>query len=81
MRANAAALLVDAFPLIDPDLRVTEIDERMQQQFDIIEVRTELIQVTLTCLMFRFALIKVVYLLKRFVFSSGGVHHYYSFFS
>ena len=39
VRANAAALLVDAFPLQDPDANVEETDSLMQKQFDILEVR------------------------------------------
>eukprot|EP01135_Chromosphaera_perkinsii_P006883 Nk52_evm38s621 gene=Nk52_evmTU38s621 len=34
VRANAAAILFDAFPLQDPDSRASEIDEALQKQFD-----------------------------------------------
>ncbi len=33
VRANAAALLVEAFPLQNPEAGVSEIDEVMQKQF------------------------------------------------
>ena len=39
MRANAASLLLDAFPLQDPDSTRDKIDEIMQKQFDIMMVR------------------------------------------
>ena len=39
MRANAATLFLDAFPLQDPDWSREEIDAVMQKQFDAMTVR------------------------------------------
>ena len=38
VRANAAALLTDTFPLQNPDAGNEEIDELLQKQFDILKV-------------------------------------------
>ena len=38
VRANAAALLTDTFPLQNPDAANEEIDALLQKQFDIIKV-------------------------------------------
>lgn len=39
VRANAAALLTDTFPLQNPDAGNEEIDALLQKQFDIMKVR------------------------------------------
>ena len=39
VRANAVALLMDAFPLQNPDSTNEEIDALLQQQFDILQVK------------------------------------------
>ena len=39
VRANAAALLTDTFPLQNPDAGNEEIDELLQKQFDILKVQ------------------------------------------
>jgi hypothetical protein len=39
VRANAATLFLDAFPLQDPDSSREEIDAAMQKQFDAMTVR------------------------------------------
>lgn len=41
VRANAATLFLDAFPLQDPDWSREEIDAVMQKQFDAMTVRTD----------------------------------------
>lgn len=38
VRANAAALLIDAFPLQNPDANNEEVDNLLQKQFDILQV-------------------------------------------
>ena len=38
VRANAAALLTDTFPLQNPDAANEEIDALLQKQFDIMKV-------------------------------------------
>lgn len=38
VRANAAALLTDTFPLQNPDAGNEEIDALLQKQFDILKV-------------------------------------------
>lgn len=38
VRANAAELLIDAFPLSDPSLNAQENDELLQKQIDILDV-------------------------------------------
>ena len=38
IRANAATLMLDAFPLLDPGLCRQEVDAQLQQQFDLIRV-------------------------------------------
>ena len=38
VRANAAALLTDMFPLQNPDAGNEEIDALLQKQFDILKV-------------------------------------------
>lgn len=38
VRANAAALLTDTFPLQNPDVANEEIDALLQKQFDIVKV-------------------------------------------
>lgn len=38
MRANAAALLTDAFPLQNPDAGNEEVDALLQKQFDTLKV-------------------------------------------
>jgi len=38
VRANASALLIDAFPLQNPDATNEEADELLQKQFDILQV-------------------------------------------
>ena len=38
VRANAAALLTDTFPLQNPDSANEEIDALLQKQFDIMKV-------------------------------------------
>lgn len=40
VRANASALLIDAFPLQNPDASNEEADEFLQKQFDILQVPT-----------------------------------------
>ncbi len=42
VRANACTLLLDAFPLQDPDCTREEIDEVMQKQFDAMKVSYKL---------------------------------------
>jgi condensin-2 complex subunit G2 len=39
VRANAAALLIDAFPLQNPDSSNEEVDNLLQKQFDILQVQ------------------------------------------
>ena len=39
VRANAASLMLDVFPLYNPECSKEEVDEIMQQQFDIMRVR------------------------------------------
>lgn len=39
VRSNAAGLLMDAFPLQNPDAGNEEIDLMLQKQFDIFEVK------------------------------------------
>ena len=39
VRANSAAILVDVFPLQDPDANMEDNDTLMQKQFDTLEVR------------------------------------------
>ena len=41
VRANAATLFLDAFPLQDPDWSREEIDDVMQKQFDAMTVRVD----------------------------------------
>ena len=41
VRANAATLFLDAFPLQDPDSSREEMDAVMQKQFDAMTVRTD----------------------------------------
>lgn len=38
VRANAAAILFDAFPLQDSDANAAQTDQLMQRQFDVIGV-------------------------------------------
>ena len=40
VRANAASLLIDAFPLQDPEANREVTDALMQKQIDILEVRS-----------------------------------------
>lgn len=42
VRANAANLLLDAFPLHDPDSTREQVDEIMQKQFDSMMVRVQI---------------------------------------
>lgn len=39
MRGNATWVLVDAFPLLDPDFNTEEKDTLLQKQFDLLLVR------------------------------------------
>ena len=39
VRRNAAALMVDAFPISEPAAKADELDLQMQRQFDALEVR------------------------------------------
>ena len=41
VRSNAAGLLMDAFPLQNPDAGNEEIDLMLQKQFDIFEVKKQ----------------------------------------
>ena len=41
VRANAAALLTDTFPLQDPDAGNEEVDALLQKQFDILKVHVQ----------------------------------------
>lgn len=41
VRANAASLLLDAFPLHDPDSSREQTDQVMQKQFDIMMVSAD----------------------------------------
>ena len=41
VRANAAALLTDVFPLQNPDAGNEQIDALLQKQFDILKVRAQ----------------------------------------
>ena len=38
IRANAATLFIDAFPILDPDANVVDVDSSMQKQFDELQV-------------------------------------------
>lgn len=40
VRRNATSLFVDAFPLQDTERPQREIDEQLQKQFDLLEVRS-----------------------------------------
>ena len=42
VRANAAVLMLDAFPLHDPDSTREECDTTLQKQFDLMTVRVNL---------------------------------------
>ena len=42
VRANAAVLMLDAFPLHDPDSTREECDTTLQKQFDLMTVRINL---------------------------------------
>lgn len=39
VRANAATLLMDVFPLYDPECSEEDVDQSVQHQFDIMRVR------------------------------------------
>ena len=39
VRRNAAALMIDAFPISEPGAKVDDLDQQMQRQFDALEVR------------------------------------------
>ena len=38
VRANAATLFIDAFPILNPDTNVADVDSAMQKQFDELQV-------------------------------------------
>jgi len=47
VRANAAALLTDTFPLQNPDAANEEIDALLQKQFDIMKVQYIKVEVSM----------------------------------
>ena len=73
VRANAASLMLDAFPLYNPEYNKEEVDEAMQQQFDVMRVRRCITVLVVTYTVYMYQSLSYCFIVQELLFDQCEV--------